>query len=204
MSPIRAVYFDFGGVIGRTEDRAPRTALGTRLGLTYEQVEQAIFFGGGDGSAVRATLGQISADEHWHNVLRTLNLPESDLPSLREAFFAGDRIDWALIDFLRGLRKESRRTGLISNAWSDLRAWIEKQGFVDAFDAIIISAEVALAKPAPEIFQYALKQLGVAPEEAVFVDDVLENVEGSRALGMHGIQFRSPEQVLQEINQLFS
>jgi epoxide hydrolase-like predicted phosphatase len=202
MSHIKAVYFDFGGVIVRTEDRTPRTQLAARLGLSYDQVAMAVFEGGADDSAARATLGQITEDEHWGNVLRALNLPESDLSQVRGAFFAGDRIDWNIVEFLRGLRKTTYRTGLISNAWSGLRAWIVGQGFEDAFDAMIISAEIAHGKPAPEIFLHALNQLGVQPDQAIFVDDVVANVDGSRALGMHGIQFRSAEQTLAEVNGL--
>jgi putative hydrolase of the HAD superfamily len=202
MGQIRAVYFDFGGVIARTEDVAPRRELAARLGLTDEQIAEAVFLGGADGSAQRATLGQISEDEHWRNVVRGLNLPPSEVQQVREAFFGGDRVDWGIVDFLRGLRKEGRRTGLISNAWTGLRRWIEQQGFADAFDAMIISAEIALAKPGPEIFRYALDQLGASAEESIFVDDVTENVDASRALGMHGIRFRSAEQALAEVDQL--
>jgi putative hydrolase of the HAD superfamily len=202
MGQIRAVYFDFGGVIGRTEDRGPRRELAARLGLTDDQIAEAVFLGGKDGSAQRATLGQISEDEHWRNVVRELDLPEGEVQQVRDAFFAGDRVDWGIVDFLRGLRKEGRRTGLISNAWTGLRPWIEHQGFADAFDAMIISAEIALAKPGPEIFRYALDQLGASAEESVFVDDMTENVDASRALGMHGIRFRSAGQALAEVDQL--
>lgn len=202
MSQIKAVYFDFGGVIVRTEDKKPRTELAARLGLTYDQMHQVVFEGGVDGSAARATLGQISEDEHWRNVLRALNIPESELPQVREAFFAGDRIDWGIVEFLRGLRKRTHKTGLISNAWSGLRAWMGQQGLTDAFDAMIISAEIAQGKPDPEIFRYALRQFGIQPEEAVFVDDVLANVDAGRGLGMHAIQFRSAEQALAEVKRL--
>lgn len=202
MSQIKAVYFDLGGVILRTEDKAPRTELAARLGLPYERLASAVFEGGGDGSARRATLGQISEDEHWRNIIRALGLPESELPQIRNAFFAGDRVDWGVVDFLRRLRRTAHKTGLISNAWSGLRAWIEQERFDDAFDAMIISAELGQSKPGPEIFRYALGQLGVAPEEAVFVDDVIENVDASRTLGIHGIQFRTAEQALAQVGQL--
>jgi putative hydrolase of the HAD superfamily len=217
MGEIRAVFFDLGGVIVRTEDRQPRTALGARLGLSYDHMALAVFgpppsppiFGknGGresGGSAWRATLGEISEDEHWRNVVRALGLAEDELPQVRSAFFAGDRVDWGIVDFLRQLRKGGYRTGLISNAWSGLRPWIESQGFADAFDEMAISAEVAMGKPAPGIFQYALASLGAAPEESVFVDDMLANVEASRELGMHGVHFLSAEQALADVRRLLA
>jgi len=201
MPNIKAVYFDLGGVIVRTEDKGPRARLAASLGLSQEQIAKEVFEGGGDGSAARASLGEISEEEHWRNVVRALGLPESELPHVRTDFFAGDHIDWDIVNFLRGLRK-SRKTGLISNAWSDLRAWMVSQEFDDAFDAVSISAELGMAKPAAGIFWHALDQLGVAPEEAVFVDDFAENVEAGRALGMHGVHFRTAAGALAEVNQL--
>jgi len=203
MSQIKAVYFDLGGVIVRTEDTHPRTSLGASLGLSYEQIAGAVFEGGRGGSAARATLGEISEEEHWRNVVGALGLPESEAEHVREAFFAGDHIDWDIVNFLRGLRK-TRKTGLISNAWSGARAWMVREQLDDAFDALIISAEIGIAKPAAGIFQHALEQLGTAPEEAIFVDDAIANVEASCALGMHGVHFRSAEAALADVKDLLS
>ena len=122
---------------------------------------------------------------------------------MRDEFFAGDVTDLHLLDFMRGLRKHYK-VGLISNAWSGLRPWIIDKKFDDAFDAMIISAEVREAKPAPAIFQIALEKLEVAPAEAVFVDDFPANVTGARAVGMHAIQFTQPAQALAELDQILA
>jgi HAD superfamily hydrolase (TIGR01509 family) len=196
--PIKAVFFDLGGVIVRTEDPSPREELGRALGKTYSEMDLAVFE---NQSSFEASLGYISEDQHWRNVVQKLGLPESEIDRVRTAFFAGDRIDWEIVDFLRGLRP-THKTGLISNAWSDLRPWMVSQEFDDAFDALAISAELHIAKPAPEIYHHALTELGVAPSEAVFVDDMPRNVEASQALGMHGVQFHSTAQALAEVREL--
>jgi FMN phosphatase YigB (HAD superfamily) len=198
MTNIKAVYFDLGGVIVRTEDRSPRTELGRELGRSYHEMDLAVFE---NQSSFEATLGYITEAQHWQNIVQGLGLPESDIPRLRGAFFAGDRIDWEIVTFLRGLRA-THKTGLISNAWDGLRPWMVSQQFDDAFDALTISAEVHSGKPAPEIYQQALSALGVAASEAVFVDDMAPNIEACRALGMHGVQFRSAEQALAEVQDL--
>jgi len=198
MTHIKAVYFDLGGVIVRTEDQASRTQLGRELGRTYAEMDLAVFE---NRSGFEASLGYITEDQHWQNVVHGLGLPESDIPRLREAFFAGDRIDWEIVNFLRGLRA-THKTGLISNAWDGLRPWMISQKFDDAFDALTISAEVHAAKPAPGIYHQALAALGVAASESVFVDDVEQNIEACRALGMHGVQFHSAGQALAEVSEL--
>jgi putative hydrolase of the HAD superfamily len=106
------------------------------------------------------------------------------------------------VDYIRGLRTRYK-TGLISNTLSDVRPTIENHWrLADAFDAIILSAEVGLMKPDPRIFHAALKALNVQSAEAIFVDDFVQNVEGARAIGMVAVQFRSPEQIRLELEHL--
>ncbi len=197
---IRAIFIDNGGVIARTEFQAPRQHLAERLGVEYETLIQVVFE---SETAKQASVGLLSEDEHWAAVMRRLHQPESKAADFRAEFFAGDAIDLALLDTLRGLRKHYK-VGLISNAWSGLRPWIVKRKFTDAFDVMIISAEVGLAKPDPRIYRLALEQLEVAPAESVFLDDFPENVAGARAVGMQAIQFIQPEQALQELKQLLA
>jgi putative hydrolase of the HAD superfamily len=201
MSLVRAVFFDLGGVILRTEDHGPRARLAERLGMSYQELAKLVFEGGPDRSGARASLGQISEEQHWRDVMGVLGLPEDQFESFRDEFFAGDTMDPALLDFLRGLHPQVK-TGLISNAWGDMRNWLERGGYADAFDVFAISAEVGIAKPAAGIYELALRAADVQPQEAAFVDDTSENVEASRGLGMQGILFRSTEQTLAELKGL--
>ncbi len=193
---IQAVFFDLGGVIVRTEFQSPRQHLAERLGMDYEDLERLVF----ESETSRlASLGKIQEEEHWQAIARHLHRPE-EAERLRAEFFAGDVIDWTLIDFIRSLRPH-RKTGLISNAWSGLREYIVRHKFQDAFDQIIISAEVGMVKPQAEIYRLAAAQLGVRPEESLFVDDFPANIQGAQQVGMIGILFRTPEQALREIRE---
>jgi epoxide hydrolase-like predicted phosphatase len=195
---IRAVFFDLGGVLVRTEFQAPRQQLAERLGMEYDDLVRIVF---DTDSHHKATIGEISSDEHWDLVLKRLKRPASELAAIRAEFFAGDILDRTLLEYLRSLRGKYK-TGLISNAWGDLRDYIVKEKFDDAFDKMIISAEVGAAKPEPKIFQIALEQFGVMPNEAVFVDDFLINIEGSEKVGIKGIHFQDPESTLRQLKKL--
>lgn len=195
---IRAVLFDLGGVIVRTEYQAPRQHLAESLGMDYDDIDKIVFGGGTNGSAARATLGQISEDEHWLNVMKILKQPASENARIRAEFFAGDIIDRTLLDFLRSIRPKYK-TGLISNAWSGLRNYILREKFDDAFECMVISSEVGAAKPDPKIFQIALEQLQVRANEAVFVDDFIENIEACQKVGMKGIHFRDVESAMKQL-----
>jgi len=197
---IRAIFFDFGGVIARTEYQAPRQHLAERLGMEYEDVVKIVFE---SPSSDSAAVGEISAEDHWAEVTKRLRQPESETEVIREEFFAGDVIDHEIVDYLRSLRSDYH-VGLISNAWPDLRDYIIEQKIEDAFDHMVISAEVGVMKPEARIYKIALEQAGVSPDEAVFVDDFFENIEGCQAVGMHGIHFKNPGQAMDELKQLLS
>lgn len=198
---IKAVFFDLGGVILRTEYQAPRQHLAERFGMDYDDIDKVVFGGGTNGSAARASVGEITEEEHWWNVMKTLKLPAGEYERVRDEFFAGDVIDHEIVNFLRSI-KPRYRVGLISNAWSGLRSYIERERFDDAFHEMIISAEVGAAKPDPKIYQIALERLQVQAGEAVFVDDFIENIEACNQVGMKGIHFRSPETALKQLRDL--
>jgi epoxide hydrolase-like predicted phosphatase len=195
---IKAVYFDLGGVIVRTEFQSPRERLADRVGLSYEDLVKVVFE---SRSSEDASIGKISEDDHWKNVTRGLHLPLKEKDVVHKEFFDGDIIDHDLIAVIRSLRPRFK-TGLISNAWDGLRPYMEREKFADAFDALIISAEVGVMKPDAAIFQHALGQLGVKPKEAVFIDDISENIAGCEAVGMYGIHFKSLEQAQKDLQKL--
>lgn len=198
---IRAVIWDLGGVIVRTEDYTRRDALAQRLGLGRLDLEEIVFAG---ASGTPAQLGQIDAERHWQNVGAHFGLPPDTLQSFQDDFWGGDTLDWSLVAYIRSLRPRYK-TGLLSNAFTSLRHFVSQVWkFDDAFDEMIISAEVGMMKPDAAIYQLAAGRLGVSPGEAVFVDDMGRNVAGAQAAGMHAVRFVSPQQVLEDLNTLLS
>jgi putative hydrolase of the HAD superfamily len=195
---IKAVFFDLGGVIVRTDYQAPRQHLAERLGMEYEDLVKLVFE---SPTSARASVGEISAEKHWAEVTKRARRPAAETESIRAEFFAGDIVDREILEFLRSLRPRYY-VGLISNAWPDLRDYIIEQKFDDAFDHMVISGEVGVMKPEARIYQIALEQAGVSPSEAVFVDDFAENIEGCWVVGMHGIQFRDPHKTMIELRIL--
>jgi epoxide hydrolase-like predicted phosphatase len=189
---IRAVIWDIGGVLVRTEDHEPRRRQAERLGLTREELVHLVF---DSEMGQKAQLGAVNARELLEYVCREVRLPSEDAASFEQEFFSGDRLDVDLVDTIRSLQKHYR-TGIISNAWDDVREMIlDRWKIADAFDQIILSAEVKICKPDPRIYQIALQRLEIAPDEAVFIDDFSRNIDGARAVGMHAIRFLSAEQI---------
>jgi putative hydrolase of the HAD superfamily len=196
--PIKAAIWDVGGVIARTEDLSPRDQLAEELGVTRAYLNE-LFFSGHEG--IRAQKGEITVDELMATIRGELGLAPAEHPDLETRFFAGDHVDEQLVNFIRAM-KPGYKTGIISNAWSGLSDMLKRWKIRDAFDVVIGSGDVGVMKPDPRIYWLALDNLAVQPEEAVFLDDFIENVDGARAIGMHAIHFRGPEQAIQELNVL--
>ncbi len=195
---IKTIFFDFGGVIQRTEFQAPRQQLAQRFNLEYDDIDNIVF---NSPTAKQATVGELAVEKHWAAVAHRLKVSTEDVAAVESEFFAGDVIDHSIMEYLRSLRPRYK-TGLISNAWSDMREYLVRQKLDDAFDTLTISAEVGVAKPEAKIYLLALEQAQVEAEAAVFVDDVPANIEACEALGMKGILFRDPLKAMNELKKL--
>jgi len=183
---IKAVIFDVGGVLVRTEDRAPRRKLEERLNLAPGEAERLVYNSDMGKAAQR---GEITSAELWRWVQECFAFDAVEVQIFREQFWGGDRLNQPLVDLIRRLRPHYQ-TAIISNAMDDLnQALAESYPIADAFDLIVGSAYEGIMKPDAEIFQRTLARLGRAPEETIFVDDFAHNVEGARAVGMHAIHY---------------
>jgi putative hydrolase of the HAD superfamily len=197
--PFKAVLWDLGGVLLRTEDWEPRHCLDRMLDLPNGKIYELVFE---SEMSRKATIGEAANDELWMWVGEQLELSSDKLTLVRDEFWSGDQIDMELIRFIRA-RKTETKMGLLSNGWPSTRRFLDERWYIaDIFDDMIISAEVGLAKPDRMIYQLALDRLGVEAEQTIFIDDFIENIEGARELGIHGIHFQDPQTVLEELKDL--
>lgn len=194
---IKAVLWDLGGVILRTEDWEPRQRWEAELGLERGELHKLVFEG---ELGKQAALGLSDAAAIWRSIGRQLSLSGDRLEQLRDDFWSGDRIDDHLTGVIRSLRPE-HKTGLLSNAWPGVRGMLEGPWkLADAFDITVLSCEVGLAKPDPRIYQHALDQLALEPGEVIFLDDFQRNIDGARKIGMQAILFQDAAQAIEELD----
>ena len=195
---IRAVIFDFGGVLVRMVDDRPRIRLAEQLGVPLSRLDDLVFF---SDSAQKASKGEFSVGMHWEAVRKALGIRPEDMAGFLEQYWSADDVNWQLLDYIRELHPRYK-VGLLSNAWDDLRQTMHTRWDIDGlFDEMVISAEVKLVKPDPRVFHLALVRLGVKADEAVFIDDVEDNVIAARKEGLIAIQFQDTGKTLDELNQ---
>ena len=184
---LKAVIFDWGGVLMRTVDASGRRKWEQKLGLPLYTVDRAVH---GSRSWKQAQSGIISDAAYWADVAAQLGLNDEELAEFRQDYFGGDRLDPQMVQFIRELRPRFT-TALLSNASPRLRDLLEELDVTEAFDEIVISGEVGVQKPDPAIYRILLERLGLAPEETIFVDDFRENIERAQQLGMQTLHFRA-------------
>jgi putative hydrolase of the HAD superfamily len=132
--------------------------------------------------------------------LRTTDATPVQAAGLLARMFASFEPVQPMYDLLRRAKAAGVRTCLLSNSWGNV---YPRELFAELFDAVVISSEVRLRKPDPEIFRRALELLELRAEECVFVDDIAHNVEAAQDLGIIGIHHVEVESTVAEVEGLF-
>jgi putative hydrolase of the HAD superfamily len=199
---IKAVIFDFGGVIVRTAERQLRHQWDERFGLPHGTVEETVF---NSERGRAAQHGVYSESEHWLWLQEQWSLSDEEATQFRADFFGADVVDQKLMTYIRNLRPRFT-TAIISNAMDGLRQDLDVvHGVADAFDLIVVSAEFGSMKPNPTIYEHTLTKLGISPADSVFIDDFQHNIVGARAVGMHGIHYppsKNTDALIRELGEL--
>lgn len=174
---IKVVFFDCFGV----------------LMLTSQQSLEALY----PKQAARLTELSHQADagflERVDLVEQVAELLSITVEDANELLSHGYHVNQKLTGYIRELKKYGYKIGLISNLGS---GWFDTYVPSDTkalFDDVVVSGDVGMVKPYPEIFKLACSRFGVDPENSVFIDDIASNCEGARSVGMSAINYESFE-----------
>jgi putative hydrolase of the HAD superfamily len=187
--PVRALILDYGEVLSHPQRPDRVHAMAARAGTDVER------FGTAYWRHRRVYDAGLPASEYWHRVLDSLD-PGTAVPAgLVDSLIADDVRSWThyreeVWELAHAFRARGGRTGFLSNGVPEIVGHLRRTRALDtAFDAVVVSCEVGCMKPAPEIFRLCLERLDVAPGDALFADDRLENVEAARQLGLRALHF---------------
>ena len=193
---MNGLLVDFGGVLTTNVFESFR-AFCDQEGLEPDAVKK-LFKERGEGLDLLRQLerGQLTNEEFSPRFGALLGV--SDTTNLTHRLFAEVGPDEPMVEAVKHAKREGIKTGLISNSWGDRGQYDN----LDMFDAVVISGDVGMHKPEPEIFRLGAERVGLRPEECVFVDDLKENCEGAEAVGMTAILHRGAEGTLRELERL--
>jgi putative hydrolase of the HAD superfamily len=200
---LQAIIFDFGNVIAVPDDeaawRAHRDVMGTELGFASGAAMWSHIFKSGEWWLVKT--GRLSHDEFWRRLLEPLGLTtlEAQREWVRRLYGPAGGVHPRMRELV-GRLKGHYKLALLSNATDWLGTALEEEFQLgDAFDVVVISALVGLAKPDPAIYELTLERLGVLAAEALFIDDQARNTRVAEALGIPSIVFPGVEELWAEL-----
>ena len=123
--------------------------------------------------------------------------------NLKVRLFSRVGPDDSMIAAVRSARERGVPTGLISNSWGGNygEGGYQREMFDELFDVVVISGEVGLRKPQPEIYVLAAERLKAEPTDCVFVDDFKVNADGATAIGMLGIQHTIADETIPKLEK---
>jgi len=196
----RALLIDFGGVL-TTPVWDSFAAFCLQKGLDEGAVKR-LFREDPEALADLRALetGAIAEEEFEQRFGARLGLEDSS--QLIDSLFAGMVPVEAMTAAVRSARASGIPTGLVSNSWSVDH--YDRGLLSELFDTVVISAEVGMHKPQPEIYLLAAERVGRAPEGCLFVDDLRENCDGAAAIGMIPVLHREPAGTISELERLLS
>jgi phosphoglycolate phosphatase-like HAD superfamily hydrolase len=168
------------------------------------EVEEADDGGPGSGSPVhQLERGELAAGDFEEILAVELARRGSPVraPGLVGRMLLGlDALSDDMVGLVRRAHAVGIRTALLSNSWGNR---YPAQLWDGMFDVVVISGEVGMRKPEPEIFRHTCFRLGLPPSECVMVDDLPHNVSGAVVVGMVGVLHTSYERTAQELESLF-
>jgi epoxide hydrolase-like predicted phosphatase len=202
---IRAVLFDFHGVLTPSPWAAIAAAGGDAAAEDTLEFMMGDYGADTDHAWHRLERGEIAMQEYVEDLIARAeatgtHIDFDTLRSFNDEMRARDEMVARILD----LRATGYRTAVVTNNVRELGSHWRSLVDVDAlFDVVVDSCEVGMRKPNPAIFHHALEQLGgVAPAEAVFLDDHPANVAGAQAAGLYGILVDDPAVALRELDGL--
>ena len=112
----------------------------------------------------------------------------------------GGKIDGTVEILEKLIAQKTYKIVALTN-WSNETFPIAKKrfDFLNWFQGIVVSGDEKTRKPFKDIYDITLQRFHIIPENAVFIDDNLRNIEAANALGIHGIHFKNPEILIQQL-----
>jgi putative hydrolase of the HAD superfamily len=195
---IRAILFDYGGVLAEEGFREGLKEIARWYGLDPESVHQLA------GDVVYESgyvIGQGDEPAFWELMCR-----RSGLPGYESRFSDEILRRFVLRPNMMAAVRTLRRRGYLTAILSDQTDWLEslnvRDRFYEEFDRVFNSYRLGKGKRDPSIFDDALRELEVEPAQALFIDDNPAHVARAAARGLHTILFRDEEQALAELTRI--
>lgn len=194
---IKAIVFDFGGVIAKTDKEEVSDFIANSLNISQPEAMHSL------RQLKEHTDQGLPEANFWKVYAQSINkkLPMNWLEQLNIARFQALKEIPGMVDVVKELQKQGFLTPLLSNVRKSQAEVKRRLGYYELFSPLLLSCETGVKKPDPQAYCLLLDQLQLLPEEVLFIDNKLTNVEMAQTLGMEAIQFIHTQQIIEELKQ---
>lgn len=197
---------DFGGVL-TTPLQDSMVAFSEAAGIEFQdllRVTLKAYMGEGDPLVVDFETGRLEESEFSlkfaERITRATGV-EIDPERLVQRLFGALRLDEGMFDAVAAIRRAGKKTALLSNSWGV--SSYPRERLEEVMDVIVISGEVGIRKPDPQIFAHTTEELGLSADQCVFVDDHPGHLEVAQEIGLTTVLHRDAAQSIEELERLF-
>jgi HAD superfamily hydrolase (TIGR01549 family) len=192
---LRAVLFDAGNTLVFLDYARMARGVGDALGIPLSGDQLAFHAAEAAHAMERAGTDQERATAYLEALFLLSGVPPERMGQVREALVElhRERHLWCSVpektrDALARLKAAGLRLGVVSNSEGRVHQALEAAQLRDYFDVVIDSGLIGIEKPDPRIFQAALQELGIGPEEALYVGDLYDvDILGARSAGIEAV-----------------
>lgn len=195
---IKAVLFDFGGVIAREGFREGLKEIARRHRLDpdrFFEIARALVYSTG------YIVGKAGEADYWNSVRKATEIPASD-EELRQVILNNFTLNPEMIEVANELRTHGLTLGILSDQTDWLEELDRKYRFFRHFDSIFNSFRLHKSKKDPSLFSDVAKAMGRVPGEVLFIDDSADNVERASCQGMKSVHYQDMEQFRRDLNKI--
>ena len=194
MGEIKAVVFDWGGVLIDDPAAGLVRYCSRALGVTTEQFGEAH-----EKYITEFQKGLISELQFWEKICNDLNISTPKGYSLwGEAFRDVYSPKEKMFHLATTLKKNSYKTGLLSNTEAPAVECFYEHNY-QMFDVVVFSCTEKTIKPERTIYDVTLSKLGTKPSETVFIDNRKDYIQGARQVGMKTVLFKDPSDTIDKL-----
>ena len=196
---LRAVVFDYGMVLTGPRDEEALAALHRLTSMSPERFEDHYWV-----NRHAYDEGKLTGLAFWERFVREAGVVGGSADLIEELNHWDARM-WTtenreMLAWQLRLKERGIRTAILSNMGDNVLANMQRTfDWLPRFDVLVWSYQLRMAKPEAAIYLHVLKELDVRPEEALFLDDKLVNVEAARALGMIALEFSTVEKLRRDL-----
>ncbi len=197
---IRAIGFDFGGVLYGGTEKSVMRQIAAMLGVPYHDFNEEYYKRNQESNVHNKPYAEV------HTEIAKLYTKDPNIgdvvKNIHQKDALGKKLNTELVEWIKQIKQSGFKVGIFTNNTTDVRSYLNSSGLTALMDEICISSEIGYQKPDPKAFSIFFEMLGVQPNEAIFVDDTERCLESASTVGYTPLLYTSNEKLKQDLNHL--